>query len=201
MKGALVILAFFICGLLLSLSGLLPDAFLNESLSSYALYILLLLVGISLGMDDSALNIIKQVNLGLLLVPVSIAIGSVLGAGIVYSLISESFKDGMLVGAGFGYYSLSSVIISSSYSSELGAIALLSNIFRELFSLVSASVLVRLFGNIAPIASAGATSMDTVLPVITQYSGKKYALVSLFSGIVLTILVPVLIPLILQILN
>ncbi len=197
MKGALITLAFFGCGLLLSLNEIVPDVLQNNNLSTYALYALMLLVGVSLGIDDSSLKIIKQVNLGLLLVPVSIGVGSLLGAGLAYSFISESFKEGMAVGAGFGYYSLSSIIISNSYSSTLGVVALLSNIIRELFSLMAAPILVRLFGNMSPIASAGATSMDTVLPVITQYSGKEYAVVSLFSGIVLTILVPIIIPLIL----
>ncbi|MFV0522822.1 MAG: lysine exporter LysO family protein [Mangrovibacterium sp.] len=197
MKGALITLAFFICGILVSINGIVHDFFLENDLSSYALYVLMTLVGISLGMDKSALNILKKVNIGLLLVPVSIAIGSVIGAGIAYCIISEPFREGMAVGAGFGYYSLSSIIISNNYDPILGVIALLSNIIRELFSLVAAPILVKLFGKLSPIASAGATSMDTTLPIISQYSGKDYVVVSLFSGIILTILVPILIPLIL----
>lgn len=197
MKGALVTLAFFLCGILVALSGIGQEFFAENDLSTYALYALLALVGLSLGMDEAALHVLRKVNIGLLLVPLSIALGSIIGAGIAYALIAQSFREGMAVGAGFGYYSLSSIIISSNYSPMLGIIALLSNITRELFSLVAAPMLVKLFGKLAPIASAGATSMDTTLPVITQYSGKDYALISLFSGIVLTILVPILLPLIL----
>jgi uncharacterized membrane protein YbjE (DUF340 family) len=32
--------------------------------------------------------------------------------------------------------------------------------------------------------------MDTTLPVISRFSGKEYAIIAVFSGIVLTILVP-----------
>ncbi|MBS2212896.1 lysine exporter LysO family protein [Carboxylicivirga mesophila] len=197
MKGTLITLLFFVGGCLISIYGLTPQALLENDLSTYALYALMALVGVSLGMDESSINILKKANLGLLLVPISIGVGSIIGSGLAYFLIAESFVEGMAVGAGFGYYSLSSVIISSTYDTILGVIALLSNISRELLSLVLAPLLVKAFGNMAPIASSGATSMDTTLPVITRYSGKEYAIIALFSGIVLTVLVPLLIPLIL----
>jgi uncharacterized membrane protein YbjE (DUF340 family) len=50
------------------------------------------------------------------------------------------------------------------------------------------------FGKLAPVASGGATSMDSTLPIIVTASGKEYAMISVFSGIVLTILVPFLVP-------
>ncbi|MBK3516907.1 lysine exporter LysO family protein [Carboxylicivirga marina] len=197
MKGTLITVMFFVVGCLLSIYNFTPKVLLENDLSTYALYGLMALVGVSLGMDESSINILKKANLGLLLVPISIGAGSIIGSGIAYWTISESFKEGMAVGAGFGYYSLSSIIISNTYDSILGVIALLSNISRELLSLLLAPVLVKAFGKMSPIASSGATSMDTTLPVITKFSGKEYAVVALFSGIVLTILVPILIPMIL----
>lgn len=197
MKGTLITLAFFVGGCALTLLHFIPSFFIENDLSTYALYILMTLVGVSLGMDESSIDILKKANLGLILVPVSIGIGSIVGAGIAYMFISESFQEGMAVGAGFGYYSLSSIYISSTYDTTLGVIALLSNISRELLTLLLTPLLVKYFGKMSPIASAGATSMDTTLPIITQFSGKDYALISLFSGIVLTILVPILLPIIL----
>ncbi len=196
MKGAVISLLFFVLGCLLPLCGIIPIELVDSDWSTYALYALMLLVGISLGMDKKALDILKKANIGMLLVPLSIAVGSILGAGLSYLFVSESFREGMAVGAGFGYYSLSSIIISESHP-VLGIIALLSNILRELIALIAAPVFVKYFGKLSPIAAAGATSMDTVLPIIRQYSGKDYVIISLFSGIVLTILVPVLIPVIL----
>lgn len=197
MKGTIITVLFFVLGCVLSIYDLTPAVLLENDYSTYALYALMGLVGVSLGMDEASINILKKVNVGLLLVPVSIGVGSILGSGLAYWLIAEPFVEGMAVGAGFGYYSLSSIIISNTYDSILGVIALISNISRELISLLMAPVLVKTFGKMSPIASAGATSMDTTLPVITRFSGKEYALIALFSGIVLTILVPLLIPLIL----
>ena len=61
------------------------------------------------------------------------------------------------------------------------------------------SVFVKYFGKLAPIASGGATSMDTTLPVITKFTGTEYAIIAVFSGTVLTIIVPFLVTFILTV--
>ena len=80
----------------------------------------------------------------------------------------------------------------------LGVIALLANLSREIITLIFAPLFVRLFGKLAPIASGGATAMDTTLPIVARFSGKEYAIIAFFSGIVLTVLVPILVPFILS---
>jgi len=68
MKGTLITLLFFVCGCLLSVYGFTPQILLENDLSTYALYGLMALVGISLGMDESSINILKKANVGLILV-------------------------------------------------------------------------------------------------------------------------------------
>ena len=101
----------------------------------------------------------------------------------------------MAVGAGFGYYSLSSIIITEYKNAELGTIALLSNIMREIIALLAAPFLVSFFGKLAPISVGGATTMDTTLPIITRCSGQEYVIVSIFHGCTLDFLVPFLVTL------
>ena len=72
---------------------------------------------------------------------------------------------------------------------------MLANITREIITLLFTPVIFKFFGSIAPISSGGATSMDTTLPIITKYVGKDYALISIFHGTILTILVPVIVSL------
>jgi uncharacterized membrane protein YbjE (DUF340 family) len=130
-----------------------------------------------------------------------ITIGSLLGAvvlGLFYSDISLRHSLGL--GAGLGYYSLSSLMISQYGFKEIGAIALISNIFREISTLILAPLITKHFGRFAPIASAGATSMDTCLAVVIKYTDKENAIISMFNGVTLSILVPLLITLIYQIL-
>jgi uncharacterized membrane protein YbjE (DUF340 family) len=198
MKGSLIILSFFALGMLFGIYNLLPDHFLQNDYSIYALYVLMFLVGIGVGSNKKSLSLIKSVNFKILLVPLSVITGTYIGVS-VFSLLQDklSLIDSLAVGSGFGYYSLSSVIISEVSSDTLGVIALLSNITREIITLLLTPLFARYFGKLAPIASGGATAMDTTLPVITKYIGSDYAIISVFSGVVLTILVPILITIIL----
>lgn len=198
MKGSIIILVFFILGLLSGVYDLLPDHLLENDYSLYALYVLMFLVGIGVGSNKKSLDLIKSINFKILLVPLSVIIGTYIGVSI-FALIQDnlSLVDSLAVGSGFGYYSLSSVLISEVASDTLGVIALLSNITREIITLLLTPLFARYFGKLAPISSGGATAMDTTLPVITKYIGSDYAIISVFSGIVLTILVPFLIAIIL----
>lgn len=198
MRNSLYILVFFASGVMLGYQQWIP-AWLNDSdPSTYALYALMLLVGISIGADKGALLLIRSQGIRLLLVPLATIAGTFGGVLLVTSLAGNlSLREGLAVGAGFGYYSLSSIIITQLHSEALGVVALLSNVIREILTLLLAPVMVVMFGRIAPIASAGATSMDTTLPIITAASGKEYTIIALFHGIILTILVPMLVSLIL----
>ena len=191
MKSSLIIVAFFICGIVLSMFSLLPDSLVEIDFSSYVLYLLMFFVGVSIGADKDVLKILKGAKLKIMLVPLSIVVGTFIGVGLTSFLITDiSLKESLAVGAGFGYYSLSSIFISQLHSELLGVIALLSNILREIITLLITPILVKYFGKLAPIASGGATAMDTTLPIITKFTGKEYAIIAVFSGIILTILVP-----------
>ena len=80
--------------------------------------------------------------------------------------------------------------VGAQIAAQLGAIALLANIIRELLALVGAPLFVKLFGKYAPICSGGATTMDTTLPIITQYSGKEFAVIAILHGIIVDFTVP-----------
>lgn len=198
MKGSLIILSFFAGGLILGIHELLPDQLLENDYSLYALYALMFLVGIGIGSNKKSLEVIKSVNFKILLVPLSVIIGTYIGV-FIFSLIQNNLSliELLAVGSGFGYYSLSSVLITEISGERLGVIALLSNISREIITLLFTPLFARYFGKLAPISSGGATSMDTTLPIITKYIGADYAIISVFSGIVLTILIPFIIAIIL----
>lgn len=200
MKGTLIILAFFTTGVILGVTGRLPVNLISPEWSSYSLYLLMFLAGVGIGADRKSWYVLRAMNIKIFLVPAGIIVGTFTGVTVASLLLpSIQLREALAVGAGFGYYSLSSIFISRLHSESLGIVALLSNIIREISTLILTPLFVRYFGKLAGIASGGATSMDTTLPVITVYSGKDYAIISLFSGIVLTILVPVLVTFILEI--
>lgn len=194
MKGSLTIVAFFAVGILTGLYRLLPDTFLHNDITTYILYTLMFLVGISIGSDKQAIKTIFSQNWRVLLVPLATIIGTLIGCFLVTPLLTNiSIKDSLAVGSGFGYYSLSSIFISQYRGAELGTIALTSNIIREIITLVFAPLLVIYWGKLAPISAGGATSMDTTLGVITKYSGKEFVPIAIFHGIVLDFTVPFLV--------
>ena len=201
MKGSLIILSFFAVGLIGGIYDIFPQWLLNDDLTTYALFVLMFLVGISIGSDKAAFYVLRKMNFKIFLVPLTVIVGSLLGTALISLMLSDiHVKEAMAVGAGFGYYSLSSIFISEISGKELGVVALLSNIFREIITLLAVPLFVKYFGKLAGIASGGATAMDTTLPIIVKFTGKEYGIIAIFSGIVLTILVPILVTLILEVL-
>jgi len=199
MWNSLKLLLIFLIGITLGVFQLLPNSINIDKISEYLLYLLVFGIGITISRSEGILKIIKTYHLKLFLLPLMITVGSLLGAvilGIFYSDIS--FKHSLGLGAGLGYYSLSSLMISQYGFKEIGAIALISNIAREIATLILAPLIIKSFGRFAPIASAGATSMDTTLAVIIKYTDKENAIISMFNGVTLSILVPLLITLIYQ---
>lgn len=196
MKGSLIIVGFFVLGALCGVYHLIPYDFTQSKLSFYALYALMFSVGVSVGNDPQTLRNFRSLNPRLIFLPVMTILGTLAGCAVVSLFLSHrSVTDCMAVGAGFGYYSLSSIFITEYKGPELGTIALLSNITREIITLLFAPLLVRWFGNLAPISAGGATTMDTTLPIITRYSGQSFVVVSIFHGFVVDFSVPFLVTL------
>ena len=128
--------------------------------------------------------------------PIMTILGTLAGCAVAGFFMSQrSSSECMAIGAGFGYYSLSSIFITEYKGAELGTIALLANISREILTLLAAPLLVRWFGNLAPISAGGATTMDTTLPIITRTAGQQFVVVSIFHGFVVDFSVPFLVTL------
>ncbi len=201
MGNSFKLLLIFLAGIGLGLVNILPSNLNIDKISEYLLYLLVLSIGISIAKSEGILKIIKTYHLKLFLLPLFITIGSLLASLILGFFYSDiSLKDSLGLGAGLGYYSLSSLMISQYGFKEIGAIALISNIIREISTLILAPLMIKVFGRFSPIASAGATSMDTTLAVIMKYTDKENAIISMFNGVTLSILVPLLITLIYEIL-
>ena len=194
MKSSIVIVSFFVLGLLFGYLEIIPLSVIDNDLSFYALCGLMFCVGLSLGNDSSTFQRFKMLNPRLYLLPFITIAGTLVGCAAISLLLpSRSLFDVMAVGSGLGYYSLSSIFITEYKGAELGTVALLSNIIREITALLFAPLLVKYFGRLAPISVGGATTMDTTLPIILRFSGKEFAVVAIFHGFVLDLSVPILV--------
>ena len=194
LRGSLVIVAFFVAGCLAGLFSALPFDVAGSRLSTYVLYALMFCVGITLGSDTALAGRVRRLDPRLALLPVMTAVGTLAGAALSTLLLPPlTAGDTMAVGAGFGYYALSSIFIADFRGAELGTVALLCNVMRELFTLLAAPLVARWLGPLAAVSIGGATTFDTTLPIITQSAGKPYAVVSIFHGCVLDFSVPFLV--------
>lgn len=199
MKGSLIIIAFFALGIAVGLipnfSFLIPNfSFLIPHSSYLSLCALMFFVGISIGSDTNTLKSFRSVNPRLMMLPVMTIFGTLAGTAAASALLPHRHLfDCLAIGSGFGYYSLSSIFITEYKGAELGTIALLANIMREIITLLCAPLLVKFFGKLAPISMGGATTMDTTLPIITRTSGQDYVIVSIFHGFCVDFSVPFLV--------
>ena len=196
MKGSLIIVGFFVLGTICGVCHLLPFDIAETNISYYALCALMFSVGLSVGNDPQTLKNFRSLNPRLVFLPIMTILGTLAGSAAVSLILTHrSITDCLAVGSGFGYYSLSSIFITEYKGAELGTIALLANISREILTLLAAPLLVRWFGNLAPISAGGATTMDTTLPIITRTAGQQFVVVSIFHGFVVDFSVPFLVTL------
>lgn len=199
MKGSLIVVGFFALGCLLGWGGWLPDGVLENDITVYVLYLLMFQVGLSIGSDKKLKEILSSIRPKLLLIPFATIAGTLFFSALASLLLTQwSVFDCLAVGSGFAYYSLSSILITQlkepslgiRLATELGTIALMANIMREIMALLGTPLFVRYFGRLSPICAGGATTMDTTLPIITRYSGKDLVFISIFHGIIVDFTVP-----------
>ena len=153
-------------------------------------------VGFSIGNDKTTFHQFKNIPLRYLFLPLFTLLGTLIGVFCIALLSgSKHISEYLAIGSGFGYYSLSSILITQYKGISLGAIALLANVFREVITLIFAPLMVKYFGSLAPIAAGGATTMDTTFPIIVKSSGNEYVILSIYHGFIMDLSVPFLVTL------
>lgn len=179
------------------LSGLfiMPQAVYDHTglLLDIGLCLLLFFVGIDLGSNKEIFTNLKHVGFKMLIVPTATIIGSLVG-GIVCSIIFKMDLFGSLaIASGMSWYTLSAIIITP-VSAELGTVAFLTNVFREILAFVFIPIIAKRIGYLETIAAGAAISMDTGLPIITKNTSQEVALISFISGVIISLSVTVLVP-------
>lgn len=183
-------------GIILGVLGLVPGILTAnlDTVLTAMLCTLLFVIGLDMSQNKTVVREIKRMGAKILLLPLFIAAGSVFGALAISFILGIAPNYAMAIGAGFGWYSLSGVMLTSLVSAEIGTMALLSNVFREILSIIMLPFVVKYLGKIASVAPGGATTMDTTLPVIVKYAGSEMSVIAFVSGVILSLLVIVLVP-------
>ncbi len=164
--------------------------------SWYLLLVFIFLIGVELAFTSFDRS---WLSWKILLVPVAAFMGSCLASVLNYFLLSDHYKlnEVMALAQGYGWYSMSGILFTELHSAKLGGIALLTDLFREIFAILLMYCLGWRFPRSA-ISSAGATSMDVTLAMVKQSCGTHYVPHAMMSGLILSLLAPLLISLFLN---
>lgn len=160
--------------------------------SDVVLYILMFSVGISVGMNKSVFAKIRQYHIKIFLIPAGIIVGTAAGGFVCSLLLGEPLGNSMAVVSGLGWYSLSGVLVTSMINAQMGSIAFLSNLLREILSFVTIPWIAKHLNHYSAIAPAAATSEDTTLPMLMKYTSEEVVVLAVFNGVACSVMVPVL---------
>lgn len=192
---SVVIFITLLCGIGAgTLLGNGADAAVMEKMSSLLLLLLLFSVGIDMGLNKQVFDQIKKQGFKILLIPVGVAIGSLLGGSVVSLFFPQSLKECLAISSGMGWYSLSGILLTKAGNATGGTISFLANVMRELLTFVSVPFIAKHINYYCAIAPGGATAMDTTLAIISRNTNATVAVMAFVSGVCLTMIVPILVP-------
>lgn len=178
-----------VAGFLLGLTGW---AFLQHATeaSEYTLIFLLLLVGVQLRNSGMTLKQIVLNRRGMIIAVVVVLSSMV--AGVINALIlGLPIKTGLAMASGFGWYSLSGILMTESYGPVIGSATFFNDLIRELLAIVLIPGLVAKSRSTA-LGLCGATSMDFTLPVLQRSGGLEIVPAAIVHGFILSLLTPLL---------
>ncbi len=172
------------------------------NIADIGLLILLFFVGIDIGKQKGILEIIKNMGPRVLLVPFSVIFGSIVGGLVAGIILKLGAGAGAALGSGLGWYTLSATILAREGEklAALAALAFLSNVFREVIGLVTMPTVAKRLGHLETVAMAGATAMDTSLPMISKTTDAQTAIIGFVSGVICTSSVPIVLPILIKLL-
>jgi uncharacterized membrane protein YbjE (DUF340 family) len=193
LKAPFKLLAFVLAGAIIGL--LVPRVgFDIGKVTGWTLDALLFFIGMQFVQSGTSL---KQalVSPAAIAVPLATIVGTLASSLVLVPLFSLSAGKAMALAGGFGWYSLSGVLISNLGDPFLGSVSFLANMFRESLALLLIPFLGRSGVPTMAVSVSGATSMDVTLPLIEQSAGPWIVPISFMSGAVLSLIVPILVPL------
>ncbi|MBR5229531.1 MAG: lysine exporter LysO family protein [Firmicutes bacterium] len=159
------------------------------------LCVLLIFVGMDLGLEGTVIDNFKKVGWRILVFPFVVAVCSLIGSGISGVLMGFSMKEALAIGAGYGWYSLAAGLIMDAGYITASAVSFLHNVMRELFSILLIPFVAAKIGYVETTGMPGAAAMDVCLPIVEKSTKSDIAVYSFVSGVILSILVPVMVPL------
>jgi uncharacterized membrane protein YbjE (DUF340 family) len=170
-------------------SSIVISVWVSDYLLNASLMLLLFVMGVAFAMDKDSFSKIRRTGLKILIVPLAIALGTILGGVASALILGINLVATAAVSAGYGWYTLTGPLVGQIFGAKWGALGFAANFLRELFTILTVSFMVRV-DKYAPTASGGATAMDTTLPIIVRYCGSDALITAFSSGFILSLIAP-----------
>ena len=165
-----------------------------------SLAILYVTVGIGLSQNRGVFNYTKKLGWKVVLLPIAILFGSIVGGVAASFILNIKLYISVLSASGMSYYSITGAFMTQTYGIHVGTYGFLVNVFREFFTVLLLPLLIKI-GKGAPIAGGAAGNMDTMLVPVSKFVGVELGFVALITGTILTFAVPILLPILAQIID
>lgn len=154
----------------------------------YVLIALIFFVGIQLRNNGISLKEVLLNKQGLMMGAI-FSVSSLLGGVISAFVINMPVTQGLAFSSGFGWYSLSSVVLTNAWGPMQGSIAFFNDLSREILSLFLIPLFMQHYRSTA-IGIAGATALDCTLPIIQKFGGIEVTPIAISFGMVTNLLPP-----------
>ncbi len=181
-----------VVGLGILLGLWLPESILpSERAATAALMLLVFVVGLQLRGNGIPLKTVLLNTRGMQICIVFVF--SSLLAGMLFAACFNdvSWSKGLALSSGYGWYSLSGIMMTKAYGADWGSVALFNDLLREFFALTFVPVLMRR-SSAAAVGIGGATSLDFTLPLIRRSGGLAAVTVAISFGFITNLLAPLL---------
>ncbi|MEQ4912392.1 lysine exporter LysO family protein [Proteus terrae] len=158
--------------------------------SQGALIFLLWLVGLQLrnsGMSPKQILINRRGTT----VAVVMGVSALAGGALAAYLLGLPMKMGLAIASGYGWYSLSGIVLTDAFGPVIGSTAFFNDLMRELAAIMLIPIIVNRYRNTA-LGICGSTSMDFTLPVLQRSGGVSIVPAAIVHGFVLSLITPIL---------
>ena len=207
-KITIIIIVFAVVGFLLG-NFLLRKTFTQITYTNFLNYtswvinigvsIILLMLGISLGFKGRVVEDIKKAGIIIVSMPFAMILGTALSAiliGILYNGLSVI--ETLSISFGFGWYTLTSAVISGAGFEVAGAIAFVHNILRELIGIILMPIIAKKVGYIEAVSMPGCCVLDIGLPVLIAATDKEMTAYAVMFTIVEEFFAMIVVPVIIN---
>lgn len=184
--------SLILCGTVVvgGIFGYLTKGVLNFPLTSstYVLVVMIFCVGIQLRNSGIPVKEVFLNRRGIYTSLIFIASG-LLGGVLASFILDLPLVQALTFSSGFGWYSLSSVLVNDAWGAMYGSIAFFNDLSREILCLFTIPFFMRLFPSTA-IGLAGATALDCTLPIIQKSGGIQVVPLAISFGFIINLAVP-----------